>query len=78
MRDAARMLPIFGFVLLMPLLWDFSTRGWIYVFGVWLGLILAAALLARRLGLDGEETRRDMSEDFEPDARGDSGGEDAL
>lgn len=72
------MLPIFGFVLLMPLLWDFSARGWIYVFGVWLGLIFAAALLARRLGQDGEEIRRDLPEDVQPDPRGDSGGEDAL
>jgi hypothetical protein len=75
LRDAARMLPIFGFVLLMPVLWNVSARGWIYVFSVWLGLILAAGFLARRLGQDVEEMRRDA-----PDEVGTNpfGGDDAL
>ncbi len=77
-RDAARILPIFGFVLLTPVLWNVSARGWIYVFSVWLGLILAASLLSRRLGQDGEEIRRDAPEDLNPDPSGQTGGDDAL
>lgn len=53
--DAARVLPVLGFVLiLLPVLW---TQGGqmgtaseaIYVFGLWLGLIVVAALLSRPL-----------------------------
>lgn len=74
LRDAARMLPIFGFVLLMPIMWNVSASGWIYVFAVWLGLILVAGLLARRLGQDGEDMRRDAADDLDIDR----GGNDAL
>lgn len=57
MRDLGRMLPFAGlFLLLLPMLWgkaDSDTRvtttDGIYLFVVWLGLILAAALLARWL-----------------------------
>lgn len=54
LRDAARMLPIFGFLLLMlPMLWPqgrgVAWTGWIYVFLVWAALIVAAAALARGL-----------------------------
>lgn len=57
--DAAVVLPVFGVLLLMPpaiLLFAAQTTLWgiplivLYVFGVWSGLIVCAALLARRLG----------------------------
>lgn len=72
LRDAARMLPIFGFVLLMPLLWNVSSRAWVYVFAVWLGLIVLAALLARGLGQDSDEIRRESAEDLGADPSGDN------
>ena len=65
MMDAARLLPLAGLVLfLLPGLWHpgetpvpDTGRGMIYLFAVWLGLILAAAALARGLApaLDAEE-----------------------
>ena len=54
LRDAARMLPVVGlFLLLVPVLWrpaetaraDTAPDG-IYLFVVWFGLILVAALMA--------------------------------
>ena len=62
--DAARVLPVAGLLLfLVPLLWapqdspePDTARGGIYMFAVWAVLILAAALMARRLGA---ETRAD-------------------
>ncbi len=51
--DAARLLPALGTVLLiLPILWasDRGTAdGTIYIFLVWLALIVAAAILSRRL-----------------------------
>ncbi|WP_371685548.1 hypothetical protein [Tropicimonas sp. IMCC6043] len=51
--DAARLLPAFGTaLLLLPMLWasDHGTAaGAVYIFSVWLILILAAAVLSRRL-----------------------------
>ncbi|PYF08612.1 hypothetical protein C8J30_11228 [Rhodobacter viridis] len=65
MMDAARLLPLVGLVLiLLPMLWHpadtpipDTARGMIYLFSVWVGLILAAAALARGLApaLDAEE-----------------------
>ena len=57
LRDAARLLPVLGILfLLVPLLWSSgdeaptsTASGFIYVFAVWLGLILVAGLLSRRL-----------------------------
>jgi len=57
LRDAARLLPILaGFLFILPMLWgeeasDLRRTGsdGIYLFTVWLVLIIAAALLARRL-----------------------------
>lgn len=52
LRDAARLLPLLGFfLLLVPLLWDTTPgRGAgqtvVYIFGVWAGLIGLAAYLA--------------------------------
>lgn len=61
MMDAARLLPVLGAVLvLMPLFWTSDgvlETGWakLYLFGVWLGLIVAAFALARILGRDEDE-----------------------
>lgn len=54
LNDAARLVPVFGaFLIFLPILWgpaqtpqaDTATDG-LYLFGVWAGLILAAAALA--------------------------------
>ena len=66
LRDAARLLPVFGvFLLLLPLLWtpdsrmSLSSGDVIYFFSVWLGLIGLAAAFAPGLrsgeGVDEEE-----------------------
>ena len=53
--DAARLLPILGFLALcLPILWGgegerFTSVGVLYLFGVWVALITVASLLARRL-----------------------------
>jgi len=59
-RDAACLLPVLGLVLFMPPLVTLFAAAHadlsgvplivVYVFGTWLGLIVAAALLSRRLG----------------------------
>lgn len=59
-RDAARLLPAVAIVLFMPPVVTLFVSAHtslggvplivVYVFGIWLGLIVAAALLARRLG----------------------------
>ncbi len=60
LADAARLLPVLGLFLIgLPVLWapaedrgrDMATTG-IYLFVVWLGLIVAAAVLSRTLGGD--------------------------
>ena len=57
-RDAAVVLPLFGLFLLMPPIItlfasEFDIHGVplivVYVFGVWIALIVCAALLAKRL-----------------------------
>lgn len=64
--DAARLLPVLGlFLILLPILWrpaatpePDTARGGLYLFAVWLLLIAAAFVLARRLSpvdRDGEE-----------------------
>jgi peptidoglycan/LPS O-acetylase OafA/YrhL len=55
LMDGARVLPVLGFVLiLLPVLWtqggQMGTAGEaVYLFGLWVLLILAAALMARPL-----------------------------
>ncbi|MFQ6547976.1 hypothetical protein AADZ90_008450 [Aestuariibius sp. 2305UL40-4] len=58
MRDAARMLPVIGAaLLLLPMAWSGPAEGaaqrtsvaGLYLFAVWIGLVAAAALLARPL-----------------------------
>ena len=59
-RDAARMLPVVGGVLLiLPLLWRNAGTGpaAVYVFGVWAVLIGGAAVIAPRLAAEGEGQR---------------------
>lgn len=60
LRDAARMLPVFGlFLVLVPILWkpaetaraDTAPDG-LYLFAVWAGLVLVAALMAPGLAED--------------------------
>ena len=65
LMDAARMLPVLGAVLiLLPGLWNPAEtpapdtgRGGLYLFAVWLGLIVAGALVAHGLApvLDSED-----------------------
>nr|WP_245218477.1 hypothetical protein [Rubellimicrobium aerolatum] len=64
LRDAARLLPVAGIVLLLiPLLWKPSgtpqgvgnAAALLYVFGVWAALVAGARLLAWLLRLDAEE-----------------------
>jgi len=67
LRDAAKILPFVGMVLwAMPLLWSRAAKedgvgagGVIYIFGVWLVLIVSAALLAGRLRTDDDRPRDD-------------------
>ena len=53
LRDAVRLIPIFGAILwAIPLLWSRDTSNAavvLYVFGVWVLLIIASALTSRRL-----------------------------
>ncbi|MBL4917279.1 hypothetical protein [Szabonella alba] len=69
LRDAARLLPLVGaFLIWLPMLWgksDSTARDTgmdvIYLFVVWTVLVLAAAVLAPRLG--GDEPERTVTED---------------
>lgn len=61
--DAARVIPVFGGVLVMlPLLWPRggeaavgTVSAFLYVFGIWALMIAVAAILARALHRDEEE-----------------------
>ena len=65
--DAARLLPVFGAAMfLVPVFWrsDHSTAtGAIYLFVIWLGIIVAAGFLARKLS---EPLRRPAGPDADP------------
>ncbi|MBE0452841.1 hypothetical protein [Roseovarius autotrophicus] len=65
LADAARVLPLIGGVLIcLPLLWKGSpvsggtVQALIYIFGLWMVLILASAIVSRHLRLD-ESDRED-------------------
>lgn len=79
MIDAARLLPVLGvFLVLLPILWQpaatpepDTARGGLYLFAVWILLIAAAFVLARRLSEagrngDGEEGADGTATDGEP------------
>ncbi|PUB18890.1 hypothetical protein [Yoonia sediminilitoris] len=61
-RDAAKLTPILGMVLLaLPLLWSGDetvpeSQTLIYVFGVWVGLVVIAATLSHFLREDDDES----------------------
>jgi hypothetical protein len=72
LTDAARLLPVAGLILfLLPVLWQpaatpegDTAAGWVYLFGVWAGLIVLAYLLSRGLmplvwGDDGDRASDD-------------------
>jgi uncharacterized membrane protein len=73
LRDAARMLPVFGaFLFLLPILWDPANStgrdtapDGLYLFWVWGGLISVAALLAPGLsaGLDDDSDSTTEADD---------------
>ena len=74
LRDAARMLPVLGlFLFILPILWgpgttaraDTATDG-LYLFAVWFGLVLVAAVMAPGLS-------EEVPEDADP--RDGQGGE---
>ncbi len=63
LRDAARVLPALGVLLwAVPLLWSIegdqtvASSALMYLFGVWAILVVAAALIASRLGREAEIT----------------------
>lgn len=67
LRDAAKLVPFLGIVLLaIPLAWSgtspdegVGSAGVIYVFGVWVLLILLAAVLSKLIGSDPDIARQD-------------------
>ncbi len=71
LRDGARLLPLFGaFLFLLPMLWaprDGADRGTatdgIYLFAVWAGLIVVAAILSPKLAGADEGSTRDTGDD---------------
>lgn len=75
MRDAGRMLPIFAIVFcLLPMLWPrqggadhLTSTGLIYLFGLWVVLIVIAALLTRALRND--ETQGNNADGPDPSER---------
>ncbi len=77
--DAARLLPILGVALVcLPLLWTgdrevptSTTYAMIYFFGIWLALVIVAAVLSRRLGAD--DTKKEAATDDISDGSGGAG-----
>lgn len=66
LRDGARMMPIFGALLLcFPLLWPHSApkvvQHWVFLFLAWAALIALAAVLSRRL-TEGDPPNRQTGE----------------
>lgn len=74
MRDAARMLPIFGAVLmLLPLMWpretdeqSLTSSGIYYLFGLWIALVVISFILSRMLRFEAagstDKTGKDPAE----------------
>lgn len=71
-RDGARVLPVFGVILMiLPLLWprgetgqSLTSSALVYIFVVWIGLIGLAALLARHLTLSKADRLTGPKEDI--------------
>ena len=72
LRDAARVLPLFGMVLMfMPLMWSggdpeqrLTSTGFVYLFGLWFVLIVLAAVLALVLRpTDADDADTDKTEE---------------
>lgn len=65
-RDAARLVPLLGAVLLtMPLTWQSdrtNASALVYIFGAWLALIMLSALLSSLLRPDVPPAEQDPSE----------------
>ena len=67
LRDAARLLPVFGaFLLILPVLWSppgetlrTTSNDVVYFFGVWLLLVLIAAAFAPGLDSGGRDEDED-------------------
>jgi hypothetical protein len=67
LRDGARLLPFLGIVLwAIPLAWStrtqdavMSSRGLLYIFGVWVVLIIATFVLASRMRSDSPSDPQD-------------------
>ena len=83
MMDAARLLPVLGvFLVMLPLFWmprDAAAMGTagagIYLFAVWLGLIVAAFVIARRLAsVASDEDGPGRAEEGHDDAGGGEAG----
>lgn len=68
-RDAARILPLFAFVLMMlPLMWpraqadqSLTSSGIVYLFGLWAALVVAAFAISRVLRMDDDDTADDST-----------------
>ena len=76
LHDAARLLPLFGlFLIVLPILWsapdDLTHRtasDGVYLFGVWIGLIVVAALFARGLAGRPQDPPQPKAPTEDPDA----------
>lgn len=65
-RDGARVIPLFGAVLMMlPLMWprgeSLTSSGMIYLFGLWFVLVILAFVLSRVLRFETAEDAGDAS-----------------
>lgn len=83
LTDAARLLPVVGtFLVLLPVFWrgangeaPGTVAGGVYLFAVWAGLILVAAVIARRLGrAEAQHDTPPADDRLSPTAGADGGG----
>jgi len=64
LADAAKLLPLVGFVLLLlPVLLQTTNDALIYIFSVWALLILAVGLVSRRLSRTEAQSPTDPAQD---------------
>ena len=70
-RDAAKLVPVLGAVLLiMPLAWQDDAQGattnasaLVYIFGVWIGLIVLTAVLSGLIRAHPQQADQDRSQE---------------